>query len=229
MNIPDVKALIPLKGHSERVPNKNVRLLCGKPLFHWVVAALSKSRFITEIVIDTDSPEIARSARDNFKVTVLMRPERLWGDFVGINPLIDFQLSQVTGEYFLQTHSTNPLLQTSTIEKAIETFFGQGTHDSLFAVTPVQTRLYWSDGRPINHEPKNMLRTQDLEPVFQENSNIYLFSRSSFYKNNHRIGSNPMMFSMDFLEAIDIDNKADFALVACLMSDRLEGAASRGL
>lgn len=221
MNIPEVRALIPLKAHSERIPNKNMRLLCGRPLFHWIVEALARSKYITDIVIDTDSAEIARNAHNHFQVTVLMRPKELHGDFVGINPLINFQLSQVSGEFFLQTHSTNPLLKPSTIDNAVETFFGRKGHDSLFAVNQWQARFYWEDGRPINHDPKNMLRTQDLAPIFQENSNLYIFSRASFHENNHRIGAKPIMFPMDVLEAVDIDNEEDLVLAERLMSLRI--------
>jgi CMP-N-acetylneuraminic acid synthetase len=218
---PTLKALIPMKAHSERVPHKNVRPLCGRPLFHWVLLALSASPYVEEIVIDTDSKEIAQNARDHFEVTVLMRPERLYGDMVGITPLIDFEISEVSGEYFLQTHSTNPMLKTETINRAAETFFGQTEHDSLFSVTPWQTRFYWPDGRPVNHDPENMLRTQDLPPIYEENSNFYIFSRTSFYANNHRIGASPILFSMDPLEAVDIDEEADFQLAECLMAKRL--------
>ena len=227
MEYPSITALLPMKAHSERVANKNVRPFCGRPLFHWVMGELSRSEYVTHIVVDTDSEEIARSASDNFAVTILMRPERLWGDMVGITPLIDFELSQVEGEVFLQTHSCNPLLTAETIDAAIKAFVESPEHDSLFAVTPVQKRFFWSSGAPVNHDPANMLGTQDLEPLLEENSNMYLFTRESFQRHRHRIGANPIMFEMDALEAVDIDEESDFTLAEALMRAREVKAKSR--
>lgn len=212
MTIPAIVALIPLKAHSERVPSKNIRPFCGRPLFHWILQSLNDSRHVAQTVIDTDSEAIAHDAKAYFDVRVLMRPRELWGDMVGITPLIAFDISQVEGEYFLQTHSCNPLLSASTIDAAIERFFQSPDADSLFSVTPLQKRFYWPDGRPVNHDPRNMLRTQDLPPLLEENSNLYIFSRASFAANNHRIGARPVHFPMDPIEAIDIDTEEDFQL-----------------
>ena len=222
MEIPEIKALVPMKGHSERVPNKNIRLLCGKPVFHWILESLAGSKYINEIIINTDSPEIAKSAKDHFNVTILERPAFLLGDMVSIQPLIEYDLSQTKGEYYLQTHSTNPLVKTQTIDKAIEAFFAQTEHDALFSVTPIKTRFYWADGFGINHDPKHLIRTQDLEPVYEENSCFYIFSRETNRKTKNRLGSNPMMFPMDRLEAIDIDDMEDFYWAEFLLERKLQ-------
>lgn len=227
MTISPVTALIPLKAHSERVPGKNVRLFCGRPLFHWILESLRESSHVTQTLIDTDSEEIARDAAANFDVRVLMRPAELCGDMVGITPLIDYDISKVEGEFFLQTHSCNPLLSPATIDAAIERFFASPEADSLFSVTPLQKRFYWLDGRPVNHDPTNMLRTQDLDPIFEENSNIYIFSRRSFADNNHRIGARPVMFPMDAIEATDIDTEADFRLAESVAMSREAQGSSR--
>jgi CMP-N-acetylneuraminic acid synthetase len=210
MAIPSVKALVPMKGHSERVPNKNIRTLCGKPAFHWIMESLSKSKYIDEIIVNTDSEEIADSAARNFNVTILERPDFLLGDMVSIQPLIEYDLSQTDGEYYLQTHSTNPLLTTETIDRAIENFFSQDKHDALFSVTPVKTRFYWPDGRGINHDPKHLIRTQDLEPIYEENSCFYIFSRTTNQLVKSRLGANPLMYPINSYEAADIDEMEDF-------------------
>jgi CMP-N-acetylneuraminic acid synthetase len=220
MEIPKVKALVPMKGHSERVPNKNIRLLAGKPAFHWIMESLSRSKYIDEIIVNTDSDEIAKSASDNFKVTILKRPDFLLGDMVSIQPLIEYDLSQTNGEYYLQTHSTNPLLTSETIDRAIEVFFAQQEHDTLFSVTSVKTRYYWPDGRGINHDPKKLIRTQDLEPIFEENSCFYIFSRETNQIIKNRLGANPMMFPIHKLEAADIDEMEDFYWAEFLLHRR---------
>jgi len=210
MKIPPIKALVPMKGHSERVPDKNIRLLAGKPTFHWVMESLSQSKYIDEIIINTDSREIAQSATERFKVTILERPDFLLGDMVSIQPLIEYDLSQTGGEYYLQTHSTNPLLKTKTIDVAIEAFFAQTEHDALFTVTPVKSRFYWPNGSAINHDPKNLIRTQDLAPIYEENSCLYIFSKETNNKTKNRLGSNPMMYPISRIEATDIDDMEDF-------------------
>ena len=213
-------ALLPMKGHSERVPNKNMKLFNGKPLYHAIMQALMNSKYIDKVVINTDSETIKKNVNENFrnKVIIVDRPQKLKGDFVSMNEIIAYDLSKIDGEYFLQTHSTNPLVRTQTIDRAIETFFeNKEKYDSLFSVTRLQTRLYWQDGKPINHDPKELIRTQDLPIIYEENSNFYIFSKDSFKKaGNKRIGLRPYLFEVNKLEAIDIDEPEDFILAELL-------------
>ncbi|HRN41205.1 MAG TPA: acylneuraminate cytidylyltransferase family protein [Vicingus sp.] len=206
-------ALLPMKGHSERVPNKNMKLFNGIPLFHHVLTTLQNCNLIDEVIINTDSNIISESAKKFSKVKIHNRPNEICGDFVSMNDIIAFDLNHSDGDIYLQTHSTNPLLKTTTIHQAIEKFKTQREFDSLFSVTKLQTRLYWEDVRPINHNPNELIRTQDLPPVFEENSNFFIFTKSSF-KNaaNKRIGKKPMMYEMDKLESVDIDEPHDFIL-----------------
>ena len=220
-----ITALLPMKGHSERVPNKNMKDFCGKPLYHAVINSLLKSEFIKKVLINTDSEIIKEDSLKNFdRVEIIDRPEEIRGDFVSMNDVIAYDLSQSRDEHFMQTHSTNPLLKTKTIDKAIEAYFKNlEKYDSLFSVTRWQTRFYWKDGKAVNHNPTELIRTQDLPPLFEENSNFYIFSKESF-KNakNKRIGLNPMMFEMNKLEAIDIDEKSDFILAELLYKKGIE-------
>jgi CMP-N-acetylneuraminic acid synthetase len=218
-----ITALLPMKGHSKRVPNKNMRLFAGKPLYHCIAQALQDSPVIESILINTDSEIIAEDATKHFsKIKIIERPEKLHGDMVPMNDIIAHDLSVCEGEHFLQTHSTNPLLKITTLKKAVSEYFNVlDRYDSLFSVTKIQTRLYWETGEPVNHNPKELLRTQDLPPLFEENSNFFIFSKSSFYAaDNKRIGRKPMMFPMDKLEAIDIDEEEDFILAETLIKMR---------
>ncbi|MEO6454888.1 MAG: acylneuraminate cytidylyltransferase family protein [Ginsengibacter sp.] len=222
LQIPKVKALVPMKEHSERVPNKNTRNLVGKPAFHWIMETLSQSPYIDEIIINTDSKMIAEGAIANFdKVRILERPDFLLGDMVSIQPLIAYDISQTEGEYFLQTHSTNPLLTIDSVNRAIETFFFQKEHDALFSVTEVKQRFYWADGKGINHDPSVLIRTQDLKPIYHENSCFYIFSKDTKLKTQNRLGANPMMFEIDRLEAADIDDLEDFYWAEFLLQRKL--------
>jgi len=214
-----VIALLPMKGHSERVSNKNIRPFAGKPLFHCIAKVLQESDLVQSIIIDTDSVSIAQNAKEHFsKVRIIERPHKIQGDMVEMNTIIAHDLSVTEGEHFLQTHSTNPLLTRETLDKAITEYFSlDGPYDSLFSVTKLQTRLYWESGNPVNHNPQELLRTQDLPLLFEENSNIYLFSKTSFAAaGNRRIGKNPKMFIIDALESVDIDNHETFRLAESL-------------
>ena len=221
-----VTALLPMKGHSERVPNKNMRSFAGRPLYHCIADVLEKSDKVHRIIIDTDSETIAADASKHFsKVEIVERPEELIGDFVPMNDIIAHDLSFSDTDHFLQTHSTNPLLTLDTLNQAIEQYFSLiDKHDSLFAVTKYQTRLYWESGEPVNHNPAELLRTQDLPPLYEENSNIYLFSKNVFLAaGNKRIGLKPFMFEINKLEALDIDEEEDFIIAETLYQRRQKG------
>ena len=219
-----IKALLPMKGTSERVPNKNMRDFNRRPLYHAIMDTLLKSKYIEKVVINTDSKIIVDDAIKNFgeSVIIIDRPKEIQGGDVSMNKIIEYDLSKIDGEYFLQTHSTNPLLKVETLDKAIETYFKNlDKYNSLFSVTRVQTRFYDKNANPINHNPEELLRTQDLEPLYEENSNFYIFSKESF-KNagNRRIGLKPKIFEVNKLEAIDIDEPEDFILAEVLYQNR---------
>ncbi len=214
-----VIALLPMKAHSERVPNKNMRPFAGRPLYHRVAQVLESSKLVEQIIINTDSDAIASDAVKYFsKAKIIERPEGLRGDFVPMNDIIAYDVQASTVEHFLQTHSTNPLLTHETLERAICEYFESLTaYDSLFSVTKMQSRFYWDNGKPVNHNPRELLRTQDLPPVLEENSSIYLFSNKSFAAaGEKRIGCTPKMFVMDKLEAVDIDEEEDWVLAEML-------------
>ena len=213
-----VIALLPMKGHSERVPNKNIKPFNGVPLFHVVLKKLHESKYISEIIVNTDGDAIKESITSEFpKVKIHDRPESIQGDFVSMNEIINYDLQESDGDIYIQTHSTSPLLNINSIDKAIELFINQNEHDSLFSVTKLQTRLYWGDISPVNHNPNELLRTQDLPPVYEENSNFYLFTKQSFKESgNKRIGVKPMMFPIDKIEAVDIDEPEDFIIAEVL-------------
>ncbi|MCR9129316.1 MAG: acylneuraminate cytidylyltransferase family protein [Alphaproteobacteria bacterium] len=217
-----VTALISMKGHSSRVPGKNIRPLAGKPCCYWILKALSDADRISDISVETDDDGIEQTVRSLFpEMRILRRPDSLKGDFVSMNPLIEHQIAHSQADIFLQTHSTNPLLKADTIDRAVAAYFEPGAHDSLFSVTKLQPRLYWPDGRPINHDPAELLPTQHLPPVYEENSCIYIFTREGFAKRKHRVGEAPKLFETPHLESVDIDEEHDFAFCEYLMERRL--------
>ncbi|HVT76486.1 MAG TPA: acylneuraminate cytidylyltransferase family protein [Acidimicrobiales bacterium] len=217
-----VVGLVPMRHDSERVKGKNYRLLGGRPLYHHVVAALLDSGVVDQVLIDTDSPFIAEDAPSHFdRVTVIPRPEHLLGGHTPMNAILLHDVAQVDADLYLQTHSTNPLLRASTIAAAVKTLVDQRPeHDSLFGVTPLQTRLWWDGARAVNHDPAVLLRTQDLPPIYEENSNLYLFDRETLERRGNRIGDRPLLFPIDRAEAWDIDEEIDWTVVEALYAQR---------
>ena len=207
-------ALVPMRHHSQRVPGKNYRLLAGKPLFHHILETLLAVREINEILVDTDSDLVMDGLRKNFpQVKIINRPDVLRADDVPMNEILIYDTSQVQADFYLQTHSTNPLLRPETVSRAIQSFLADyPKHDSLFSVTRWQTRLYDQNGKAINHDPSVLIQTQNLPPVYEENSCLYLFTRDNLLKRHHRIGERPMMFQIDADEAWDIDEELDFQI-----------------
>ena len=216
----NIVALVPMRHHSQRVPGKNYRPLAGKPLFHHIITSLLTCPQISQVVVDTDSPPIINDLQENFsQVTILERPERLRADDIATNEVLIYDISQVQADFYLQTHSTNPLLRSETISKAVQTFISNyPIYDSLFSVTRMQTRLWDQSGRAINHDPAILLQTQDLPPVYEENSCLYIFKRQTLLTRRNRLGERPMMFEIDPPEALDIDEELDFQIVELLMT-----------
>lgn len=206
-----IVALLPMKAHSARVKSKNFRDLAGKPLYAWILDTLLGMDQIDKIVINTDARDILANSGLNEGGKVIIRDRRpeICGDFVSMNLVLADDVSNVEADTYLMTHTTNPLLSASTIGRALMAFDkarALGEADSLFSVNKVQSRFYRMDGTAVNHDPNNLIRTQDLEPWYEENSSLYLFSRGSFARTKARIGVKPMMFETPTLESIDIDD-----------------------
>ena len=219
-----IVALVPMRHHSVRVPQKNYRLLAGKPLFHHILTTLLAIQEISTVAVDTDSEEIAAGIQKHFpSVQVLQRPEHLSADTVPMNEILMHDTSLLPADFYLQTHSTNPLLRSETIAAAINALLATyPAYDSLFSVTRLQKRLWDGLARPINHNPAILLRTQDLPPIYEENSCLYIFNRATLLARRNRIGDRPLMFEVDPGEAWDIDEEHDFIVVNALLQQRLK-------
>jgi CMP-N-acetylneuraminic acid synthetase len=221
---PKIVALVPMRHHSQRVPGKNYRILAGKPLFHHILDTLEQVSEIEKIVVDTDSPEIVQGVQSYFpNVTILERPEHLRADNIPMNEILIHDCSRFPADLYLQTHSTNPLLRPETVKTAINKLISvYPSYDSLFSVSRLQTRLWDSLTRPINHNPAILLQTQDLPPVYEENSCFYIFKQDALKNRRNRIGERPLMFEVNRAEAWDIDEELDFQMADLLMRHHLE-------
>jgi CMP-N-acetylneuraminic acid synthetase len=209
-----------MRHHSQRVPEKNYRPLAGRPLFHHIIETLLAVPEISQVVVDTDSQPVTDGLREHFpSVVIIERPESLRHDATPVNEILLHDTAQIPADFYLQTHSTNPLLRPGTVFAAIQRLLrAYPSWDSLFSVTRLQTRLYDQLGRAINHNPAILLQTQDLPPVYEENSCLYMFTRDVLLSRRNRLGERPMMFEIDAAEAWDIDDELDFEIAAFLLS-----------
>lgn len=216
-----IAALVPMRHSSERVPGKNYRNFAGKPLFFYVVESLLACKAINTVVIDTDSEVVIKLAQQHFPaVTILKRPEHLRDGSIPMNDVLLNAISQVEADFYLQTHSTNPILSAATIEAAVNKFLAvYPMYDSLFTVTKRNVRFWDVLARPINHNQNILLRTQDLPPIYEENSCMYLFTKEILQRKHNRIGDRPFMFEMPEIEAQDIDVELNFKVAEFLYNE----------
>lgn len=224
-------ALLPMKANSQRVKGKNFRPLHGKPLFRWILDTLLSIEEIDEVVINTDARHILaeNGLVDTDRVRIRERKPELCGDLVSMNLILADDIAACPADTYLMTHTTNPLLTSDTIRAALAKYkdgVTKGTADSLFTVNKIQTRFYRADASPVNHDPDNLIQTQDLEPWYEENSNLFIFSAESFAKTNARIGKQPLLHEMNKMEASDIDTPEDWDLAEALAGMRIAKEAA---
>ncbi|MCX6406100.1 MAG: acylneuraminate cytidylyltransferase family protein [Propionibacteriales bacterium] len=220
----NVSAVVPMRHSSERVPGKNYRVLGTMPLYHHVVQALLRSEHVSEVIIDTDSPVIMEDAAAAFPTVKLVeRPPHLRDGHTPMNEVLRNTIQHASETSILQTHSTNPFVRPETFDAAIRRFFEDGSNDSVFGVTRIQGRLWTPELAPINHDPAVLARTQDLSPVYLENSCFYVFDKASLIATGNRVGRRPGVLEVDSLEAVDIDIESEFRLAeAIIRSDLFE-------
>lgn len=220
---PKIAALVPMRHHSQRVPGKNYRMLAGKPLYHHILDQLLACPVIDIVAVDTDSPTILAGLEKDYPAVVrLERPDHLRADDVAMNEVLLHDIRQIPADFYLQTHSTNPLLRSDTIARAVDVFLTRyPEYDSLFSVTRKQIRLWDQLTQPINHNPHILLQTQNLPPVYEENSCLYIFSQKILEERRNRLGYRPFMYEIPSAEAWDIDEEIDFLVADTILSHQL--------
>lgn len=208
---PEITAIVPIREQSERLPRKNFRDFNGRPLYEWILETLENVSEIDLIVVNTDASEIMEEAPARFDVEISERPDRLLDEDT-TKPIIEYEVNRLDSDVYVQTYCTNPLLRSDTIAAAIDEFVDSDDHDSLLSVTKHQKRFYDSDLNPINHDPYELERTQDLDPIYEDNANVYIYTGATIERTGHRIGEDPMIFELGEIESIDIDVKSDFEM-----------------
>lgn len=215
-------ALLPIKSESQRVPNKNFKNLNKKALFKWILEKLISINEIDQIIINTDAVRKVRNklgVKINKKIIIKQRIDELKGNEISMNEIIKDDLNDCNNNDIIMTHATNPLLTKGFIVKCIAKYKEsiKKNYDSLVTFDQFYGRFFDHNFRPLNHRTGQLIQTQDLKPLYFENSNLYVFSKKSFKKKNNRIGNKPYFMITPKEISLDIDNKADWKIAEKLI------------
>ena len=215
-----ISAIVPIKRESQRVPNKNFRTINEKPLFFWIITTLQSSDYIDEIVINCDDKHVEEQLNEYFDfLKFVYRPTELIGNEISMNKIIEYTIPHCKNDSIIQTHTTNPLLSVDTINDVIEKHLQ--LKSDFFSVTSLKERLYDQKVKPIKHNINELIQTQDLEPLYIENSGFYIFTKENFKSSYGRISSNSTFYETTFPENIDIDNEYDFQIADLVLKNFL--------
>lgn len=212
---------IPIKELSQRVPNKNFRLVNGIPLYKLCLYKLKNFK----VYVDTDSEKIINEINIDKKlnhVSVFLRKQELLGHETSVCNIIKSFIKRyhIKDKVICQLHVTSPFLKPETLLSAIKMM---SDHDSVVACNKFQNRLWRSESygyTPINHNPLKLEQTQDLPVYYEENSLFYIFKSENFLKSGCRISTNPYFYICSYPENIDIDIEDDWNLVKSLTKER---------
>lgn len=208
-----IVAVMPVKLQNERCPGKNTRLLGNKPLMQYELETLIQTDLCDSINVFCSSDEVIPYIPEG--VHFIKRPEFLDLPTSNFSLIFDTFMNSVDADIYVYAHATAPFISLETMKQCIEAV-KSGENDSAFCAVKLQDYL-WQDGEPLNFDPTNIPRTQDLKPIFMETSGIYVFKKEVFEKHRRRIGLNPFIKEVSFKEAVDIDYPEDFELAETLL------------
>jgi CMP-N-acetylneuraminic acid synthetase len=203
-----ILALIPARGNSKRIKNKNLRNLNGKPLIFWSIDAAKKSKYIKEICVTSDSQAILEYSKKK-KIKTILRPKKLANDIIHAEKAMihAYQFLNEKFDYVIMLQPTSPLRATKHIDEAIEKIY-YSKKDSLLSVYK-NSYFIWKKSKnnfhPINYDLKKRPRHQDVN-FYQENGAIYITKPNILLQNKNRLGGKIDIFVMDKNSSLDIDN-----------------------
>lgn len=206
----NIIALVPLRGGSKSIPNKNIKPIAGKPLCVWSLEAAYESRIFNQIIVSTDSYEISQVvSKLNMNFDVMMRPLNLATDATTTEAVMLHIAEQINFDILFTIQVTSPLVRSLDFRLAYEKFVNNNL-DSLLTGVRVK-RFYWSlDGNPINYDPLNRPMRQDFDGVIMENGAFYITKRNILEKYRCRLGGRIGIYEMSKENAVEIDEPDDW-------------------
>lgn len=206
-----VACFIPVKSNSERVPGKNFRLLCGKPLYQYIINHAIEANCFDEIFVDTNSDEVKKYC-ESIGIKWIEREEELTKNSANGNDLLNYHFEHFPNyDYYFQLFATAPFLQPKSISIAVNTLVNSVEYDSVFTAISEHS-FYWYEGNPVNYRPCILPRSQDMKPIIEETTGLYGISAYSLKKYKCRIGAKPYVCLVNKFEAVDINTEEDLKL-----------------
>ena len=185
-------------------------ILNGRPTCDYIFETISEVETIDEKYVYC-SDETIKSYIHPYKekgLKFLKRDSYLDGFQVKGLEIIEHFVKDVDADIYVLTHVTQPFTKSDSIKKALEKVVS-GEYDSAFSAVTLQDYM-WKDGKPLNYDMKNIVRTQDLEPIYMETGAFFIFKKEVFTELGQRIGNKPYIYEIDQFEAVDIDTAEDF-------------------
>lgn len=210
----NIVAIMPIKLKNERCPGKNIRLLGGKPLLQHELDSLKATGLCDSINVYCSDEAVVPSLPEG--VTFIKRPKELDLPTSNFSQIFTCFMNEVDADIYVYAHATAPFISVETMKACIEAV-KNGEYDSAFCAVKLQDYL-WKNGEPLNFDATNLPRTQDLEPIYQETSGVYVFTKEVFKQYKRRIGVKPFIKEVSFREAVDIDNPEDFDLAEIMLN-----------
>ena len=212
-----IVAIMPIKLKNERCPGKNTRMLGSKPLLQYELDSLKETGLCDEINVFCSDDAVVPFLPEG--VNFLQRPKELDLPTSNFTQIFSCFMTERDADIYVYAHATAPFVTVETMKQCIEAV-KSGEYDSAFCAVKLQDYL-WKDGKPLNFDATNVPRTQDLEPIYQETSGVYAFTKEVFEKYKRRIGMKPFIKEVSFREAVDIDNPEDFDLAEVMLNVKL--------
>lgn len=209
-----IVAIMPIKLKNERCPGKNTRLLGTKPLLQYELDSLNETGLCDEIIVYCSDAAVVPFLPQ--RVRFMKRPKVLDLPTSNFTQIFSSFMSEQDADIYVYAHATAPFIKVDTMTQCINAV-KSGEYDSAFCAVKLQDYL-WQDGKPLNFDASNLPRTQDLPPIFQETSGVYVFTKEVFEKYHRRIGVNPFIKEVSFKESVDIDNPEDFELAQIMLN-----------
>lgn len=209
-----IVAFVPIKLNSQRLPGKNILPIAGKPMCYHICRTLLNVKGLDEVYTYCSDENIVDYIPDG--ITFLKRDAHLDGDLVRGKEIYECFISEIDADIYILAHATSPFIRAESIENALGKVVS-GEFDSAFSAERKQT-FCWYKGCPINYEPTDIPRTQDMDPVWVETSAFFIFKKEIFIQHGRRIGFNPYIQEVTGMETVDIDTKADYDM-AVLMAE----------
>lgn len=230
-----ILAIIPARGGSKGLPGKNIRPLLGKPLIGWSIEHAQQSKYIDEIFVSTDSPEIAVVA-ESFGVRVPeLRPVELANDEAPSSAFITYTIEKYKKkgslfDYFILLEPTSPLRDVEDIDKSIEIIIDNPNNDSIVGVCkaedvhPAFMVKIGTDNRLQPYEDKmKSLRRQDLPDVFYFEGSIYVSKCNVYLDKKAFYHDKTLSYIVPKWKSFEVDDIIDFTIIEAMMKLKQQG------